>query len=113
MPEIRAVRSFFAFLSSLFSEESRLEVERAAVEEAQHVVFVVEPESREAILPVSAVFPWRSLSSIFLALFAQLMLEPPGRRVEHEAAVGPRVADHPAVGVVVHARLVVVWCWNL
>jgi len=75
-------RSFFNFLSSVFSEERRAEVERAAVVEAQHVAVAATPEPLEASLPVSVTFPWRSLSSILLALFAQLMLEPPGRRVE-------------------------------
>src|SRR5512143_1667647 len=82
-------RSFFNFLSSLISEERRLAVERAAAEEA-HLAAAAAAEPlalREAEVPrahplASTTFPWRSGMGMLLALFAQLMLEPPGRRAE-------------------------------
>ena len=73
-------RSFFNFIGSLFSTERRAEVERAAVEEARHIS---EPES-ENIQPASSSenFPWRAVLGLLLAVFAQSLLEPPGRKVE-------------------------------
>jgi hypothetical protein len=72
--------SFFIFLGSLFNTERRAEVERAVAEEVRHIP---EPEP-ENIQPVnaSANFPWRAVLGLLLAVFAQSLLEPPGRKME-------------------------------
>ncbi len=77
--------SFFGFLGSLFNAERLAAVERAAALEAEraaHPVLVAEPEVYTFPAAVSAALPWKVLGGISLALFGQLMLEPPGRRVE-------------------------------
>jgi len=70
--------SFFLFLGSLFNAARRAEVERAAVEEARHIP---EPENIQPA-NTSTSFPWRATLGLFLAVFAQSLLEPPGRKVE-------------------------------
>jgi hypothetical protein len=77
-------RSFFNFVSSVFSAERRAEVERVAAEQARQNAIQVEAESEPFAIAGnrSAKFPWRMLAAILLALFAQAMLEPPARRVE-------------------------------
>jgi heme/copper-type cytochrome/quinol oxidase subunit 4 len=72
--------SFFIFLGSLFNTERRADMERAVVEEARHVL---EPEL-EGYQPANAStnFPWRAVLGLLLAVFAQSLLEPPGRKVE-------------------------------
>jgi hypothetical protein len=73
-------KSFFVFLGSLFNTARRAEVERAVAEEARHIP---EPEL-ENLQPanISTGFPWRAVLGLLLALFAQSLLEPPGRKVE-------------------------------
>ncbi|MGE5250171.1 MAG: ArnT family glycosyltransferase [Bacteroidota bacterium] len=82
-------RSFFNFLGSLINEERRLAVERAAAQEARlaaaaaaelPVPAEIEVPRRQAA--ASTAIPWRSGMGMLLALFAQLLLEPPGRRAE-------------------------------
>ena len=72
--------SFFIFLGSLFYSVCRAEMERAVVEEARHAP---EPEL-EGYQPAntSKGFPWRAVLGLLLAVFAQSLLEPPGRKVE-------------------------------
>jgi hypothetical protein len=70
--------SFFIFLGSLFDTARRAEVERAVVEEARHLP---EPENLQPAT-TSANFPWRAVLGLLLAVFAQSLLEPPGRKVE-------------------------------
>jgi hypothetical protein len=83
--------SFFNFFASVISDERRAAVERAAVAEAERAaqpVLVLEPEAYPAEARVLAGgFPWRASAGILLAVFAQLMLEPPGRRWELSLAL--------------------------
>ncbi len=85
--------SFFNFLGSLVSVERREAVERGAAEQAElaahPVPLPIEPET-PAVAPAAALaavtFPWRAVGAITLALFAQLMLEPPRR--QSDLAIG-------------------------
>ena len=76
-------RSFFNFVGSVFSAERRAEMERVAAEEARQTALQVEAESEPFAIAGdrSTAFPWRMVGAILLALFAQLMLEPPNPRV--------------------------------
>jgi dolichyl-phosphate-mannose-protein mannosyltransferase len=76
-------RSFFNFISSLFSVERRVEIERVVVEESRSAAEM--PQAEAAVFPASGAekpFPWRAVLGLFLALFAQNMLEPQTRKVE-------------------------------
>ena len=90
-------RSFFDFLGSVIGSERETAMQRAADEQARQAAEAValveapQPEAAERSAVSSLVFPWRSSLSIFLALFAQLMLEPPGRRSELGLAFYQRV----------------------
>lgn len=67
--------SFFNFIRSLWDARRRAEMNRALTEEVHH-----EAEERPAALlspPVETKpFPWRSTLAVFIALFAQYLLEP-------------------------------------
>jgi hypothetical protein len=73
-------KSFFNFLRSLYSAERRAAIERAAAEELQHAHEI--EEQAAPVTPSSASFPWHAVLGLFLALFAQSLLEPSGRKVE-------------------------------
>ena len=83
-------RSFFDFIGSIISEERRAAVERAAEEEmrlaaAAHAAELAPApvtEAVEAAAEAVTPLPWRSALALLLALFAQLMIEPPARRAE-------------------------------
>ena len=76
-------RSFFDFIASLFSADRGVAVERVAVEQTRRIEPVLpQDETPSDETPAPTVFPWRALLALFLALFAQSMLEPPGRKVE-------------------------------
>lgn len=82
--------SFFEFLGTLINAGRVVAVERAAAEEAEraaHPLPVVEPAVPVESIAAAASFPWRAVGGILLAVFGQLMLEPPGRRVELAVAL--------------------------
>jgi 4-amino-4-deoxy-L-arabinose transferase-like glycosyltransferase len=67
--------SFFNFVRSLWDARRREEMNRALTEEAHHEA---EEPQVEFVFPVAETkpFPWRSTLAVFLALFAQYLLEP-------------------------------------
>ncbi len=80
--------SFFNFIGSLASVERREAVEKAAAEQAElafQPALAVEPDA-PAAAGVTA-FPWRSVGAIALAVFAQLLLEPPRRQTDLAVAL--------------------------
>ncbi len=69
-------RSFFNFIQSLWDARRRAELDRELALEVAQAVPEQVPEE-----PVRVdYFPWRSVLSLFLALVAQALLEPPNRQ---------------------------------
>jgi len=76
--------SFFNFLRALWDARRRAELDRALAEETQHELEAAAQEIEPAGAPSiqsAANFPWRSVLALFLALYAQITLEPPGRNI--------------------------------
>ena len=78
--------SFFNFLASAFDTARREQLNRSLAEKQE---VIVEPalELPASDLQSGTKFPWRALLGLGFALFAQRMLEPPGRIVEYGIAL--------------------------
>ena len=76
--------SFFNFIRSLWDARRRAELNQTLVNEvALHVTEEPTPEEPASV----SYFPWRSLLAFFLALSAQLMMEPPNRQANMGSAL--------------------------
>ena len=76
--------SFFNFVQSLWDARRRAELNRTLVDE---VALHVDEEQVPAEPARVSYFPWRSMLALFLALSAQLLLEPPNRQANIGAAL--------------------------
>jgi len=74
--------SFFGFLGSAFNAAQREQFNRSLNAEK---IIAEEEVSATTITPNSAVFPWRSLLGLVLALLAQYLLEPEGKFISFGA----------------------------
>ncbi|MBI5963239.1 MAG: hypothetical protein HY863_07180, partial [Chloroflexi bacterium] len=69
--------SFFNFIRSLWDARRRAELNQTLADEvALHVDEEQKPEEPARV----SYFPWRSMLALFIALSAQLILEPPNRQ---------------------------------
>ena len=75
--------SFFNFVRSLWDARRREELDRTLASEVAN--YVPEPMPEEPAR--ASYFPWRSLLALFLALSAQVLLEPPNRQVNISVAL--------------------------
>jgi len=78
--------SFFNFLASAF-DAARREQLNHSLSEKQEVIVEPVPESSTSDLQPGFKFPWRALLGLGFALFAQRVLEPPGRIIEYGIAL--------------------------
>jgi hypothetical protein len=76
--------SFFNFIRSVWDARRRAEFNRALVYE---VALQVEQEQSPAEPARVSYFPWRSILALFIALSAQLLLEPPNRQTNISVAL--------------------------
>ena len=67
--------SFFNFIRSLWDARRREEINQSLIQEAAQPIqeSVIEP-------PRAGYFPWRSVIALFIALIAQIFVEPPNRQ---------------------------------
>jgi len=78
--------SFFNFLASAFDAARREQINRSLAEKQEVIVEPVPEPSPSALQPVNK-FPWRALLGLGFALFAQRVLEPPGRMIGYGIAL--------------------------
>ncbi len=78
--------SFFNFLASAFDAARREQINRSLAEK-QEVIVEPAPEPSTSNLQPATRFPWRALLGLGFALFAQRVLEPPGRIIEYGIAL--------------------------
>jgi len=80
-------KSFFNFLASAFDAARREQINRSLTAE-QEVIIEPAPDPTPDPQPESKTrFPWRALLGLGFALFAQRVLEPPGRIIEYGIAL--------------------------
>jgi len=78
--------SFFNFLVSVFDAARREQINRSLAEK-QEVIVEPAPEPSSFTLQPATRFPWRALLGLGFALFAQRVLEPPGRMTGYGIAL--------------------------
>ena len=78
--------SFFNFIASAFDAARREQLNRSLAEK-QEVIIEPVPEPSTSNLQPATRFPWRALLGLGFALFAQRVLEPPGRILEYGIAL--------------------------
>lgn len=76
--------SFFSFIRTLWDARRRAELNQSLADE---VALHVEEEQLPEEPARASYFPWRSALALFLALSAQLLLEPPNRQANIGAAL--------------------------
>ena len=77
--------SFFNFLASVFDAARREQINRSLAEK-QEVIVQPDLEPAQFVSQPGAKFPWRALLGLGFALFAQRVLEPPGRMLGYGIA---------------------------
>jgi len=78
--------SFINFLASAFDAARREQINRSLAEK-QEVIVEPAPEPETSDLQLETRFPWRALLGLGFALFAQRVLEPPGRMLGYGIAL--------------------------
>jgi len=78
--------SFFNFLASAFDAARREQINRSLAEKRE-VIVEPAPEPSTSNLQLATRFPWRALLGLGFALFAQRVLEPPGRMLAYGIAL--------------------------
>ena len=78
--------SFFNFLASAFDAARREQLNRSLAEK-QEVILEPGPEPLPSDAQLVTRFPWRALLGLGFALFAQRVLEPPGRLLGYGIAL--------------------------
>jgi hypothetical protein len=78
--------SFFNFLVSVFDAVRREQINRS-LSEKQEVIVEPAPEPETPDSQLATRFPWRALLGLGFALFAQHVLEPPGRMLGYGIAL--------------------------
>ena len=78
--------SFFNFIASAFDVARREQINRALAEKQELIVEPASVPSTSNLEPATR-FPWRALLGLGFALFAQRVLEPPGRIIEYGIAL--------------------------
>ena len=78
--------SFFNFLASAFDTARREQINRSLAEKREEIVEPA-PEPSPSTTQPATKFPWRALLGLGFALFAQRVLEPPGRIIEYGIAL--------------------------
>jgi hypothetical protein len=78
--------SFFNFLVSVFDAARREQINRSLAEK-QNVIVESDLEPAQFVFQPGAKFPWRALLGLGFALFAQRVLEPPGRMLGYGIAL--------------------------
>ncbi|MBI5944885.1 MAG: glycosyltransferase family 39 protein [Chloroflexi bacterium] len=76
--------SFFSFIRTLWDARRRAELNQSLADE---VALHVDKESSPEEPARASYFPWRSVLALFIALTAQLLLEPPNRQANIGAAL--------------------------